>query len=321
MYILIRLMVKKYYGITSSKKAEIRWGKNGYRYKSSPYFYNAIQKYGWDNFEHDVLFTDLTEDEAKDKEKYLIATYKTNEREFGYNTTSGGDGTVGVPFTREKHEKRGTCKSVVQIDMNGNKVNKFFNIHEASRVVGCSFGHISGCCNRYYNRKRVAGYYWMFSDEYEKWDKTLDSYFERFNKKPDKKTNKKREKSDILPNTSKTIYWYSLDGKLMGIYKSSVEAEKHSKVTRKSIINSCENNVIVNEKEIFSYTKDISIQEYSFDKRHSKVDMYSLDGEYLDTFDSIKEASAKIGVASSGISSCCRGKCKTSCGYIWKYAS
>ena len=36
---------KKYVGITK-QKPENRWGLNGYNYRSSPYFYSAIQKYG-----------------------------------------------------------------------------------------------------------------------------------------------------------------------------------------------------------------------------------------------------------------------------------
>ena len=39
---------KRYFGITS-RKPEERWGYNGRNYKSSPHFYSAIQKYGWDN--------------------------------------------------------------------------------------------------------------------------------------------------------------------------------------------------------------------------------------------------------------------------------
>ena len=54
---------KVYIGITS-QIPERRWGSNGCNYKSSPHFYSAIQKYGWDNFEHNILFTNLTKEKA-----------------------------------------------------------------------------------------------------------------------------------------------------------------------------------------------------------------------------------------------------------------
>lgn len=40
---------KKYVGITS-KTPERRWGINGCNYKDCPAFWNAIQKYGWEEF-------------------------------------------------------------------------------------------------------------------------------------------------------------------------------------------------------------------------------------------------------------------------------
>ena len=81
---------KVYIGITS-QKPEQRWGSQGRNYKSSPHFYSAIQKYGWDNFEHNILFTELTKEQACLKEQELIKEYNSMNREFGYNSTSGGD--------------------------------------------------------------------------------------------------------------------------------------------------------------------------------------------------------------------------------------
>lgn len=98
-----KLNSKKYIGITS-KRPNNRWGKNGNRYKSSPHFYSAIQKYGWDNFEHIILFTDLDENTAKQKEKELIKLYQTNDRRLGYNCTAGGDGCCGRKLTDEQIE-------------------------------------------------------------------------------------------------------------------------------------------------------------------------------------------------------------------------
>lgn len=58
---------KIYVGITKlSVKA--RWGKNGALYKRQ-YFYRAIQKYGWDNIKHEIMFENLTKEEAEAKEK------------------------------------------------------------------------------------------------------------------------------------------------------------------------------------------------------------------------------------------------------------
>lgn len=84
---------KYYIGITCKKHISDRWGKNGKGYKTQV-FYRAIEKYGWDNIEHKVLFDGVYENEAKEIEKSLISILKTNQREFGYNFTIGGDGVV-----------------------------------------------------------------------------------------------------------------------------------------------------------------------------------------------------------------------------------
>ena len=79
---------KKYVGITSSCPPSKRWGYNGINYRGCIKFWNAIKKYGWNNFEHDILFTNLTMEEANAKEKELIAKYDTMHS--GYNQEPGG---------------------------------------------------------------------------------------------------------------------------------------------------------------------------------------------------------------------------------------
>ena len=80
---------KKYIGITSREPSQ-RWGTDGKGYKGQRFF-NAIQKYGWANFEHVVLFDNLTELQAKNMETELIIKYKTTNEKFGYNMTFGGE--------------------------------------------------------------------------------------------------------------------------------------------------------------------------------------------------------------------------------------
>ena len=61
--------------IGQSCNINVRWHPSSYQ--SSSYFFNAIQKYGWENFEHIILFENLTVEEAKSKEIELIAYYHT----------------------------------------------------------------------------------------------------------------------------------------------------------------------------------------------------------------------------------------------------
>lgn len=95
---------KMYFGITSRNPIE-RWGNNGNNYKSTPHFYSAIQKYGWDNFEHNILYENITKEEACDIEKMLIEKYNTQNREFGYNILEGGQASTLPIEVRKKMSK------------------------------------------------------------------------------------------------------------------------------------------------------------------------------------------------------------------------
>lgn len=92
---------KVYIGITSRNPAE-RW-QNGNGYHHNPHFKNAIKKYGWNNIKHEILYSGLTKEEAEQKEVELIAYYKSNYREFGYNLDSGG--SVNKSHSEETKKK------------------------------------------------------------------------------------------------------------------------------------------------------------------------------------------------------------------------
>lgn len=84
---------KVYIGQTI-QKPEDRW-KNGMGYKNCTKFYNAIQKYGWDNFEHIILEQrEMSQEEANEREKYYISFYDSRNNEKGYNITEGGHETI-----------------------------------------------------------------------------------------------------------------------------------------------------------------------------------------------------------------------------------
>ena len=92
---------KQYIGITKQIPT-YRWGYNGANYKSSPHFYSAICKYGWDNFLHEILYENISKEDACDIEKRLIKEYKTQDKMYGYNIMEGGECPV-MPLEMRKH--------------------------------------------------------------------------------------------------------------------------------------------------------------------------------------------------------------------------
>lgn len=95
-----KLNGKVYIGQTCQNPIK-RWD-NGRGYITSTRFYNAIQKYGWDNFEHIILYTNLSQDEANKIEQQLIKQYKSQNDQYGYNIKSGGDNYTHSEETKKK---------------------------------------------------------------------------------------------------------------------------------------------------------------------------------------------------------------------------
>lgn len=177
---------KVYIGITCRLKQ--RWSRNGFYY-TGQYFGKAILKYGWDNIKHEILFEGLTKEEACQKEIELIAEYKSNQREFGYNVAPGGEipwnaGKIGIfhhsEDTRRKMSEshagkpapsKGCKRSeefkqklrnyqyrpILQIDEDGNVIGEFDNIKDVYIKTGIG---VSRCLSGKF--KTAGGYHWRW---------------------------------------------------------------------------------------------------------------------------------------------------------------
>lgn len=172
---------KVYVGITS-QRVKVRW-QNGGGYIHCKVFYRSILKYGWNNFQHNIIASNLGEQTAKNIERDLIKFYK--DRNISYNITEGGDATIGIPCSTTLREKIGALwrgkiipqdirnkmseshigmklsqehkdnisrskiggnKVVLQFDKEGNFITKYSSAVEAAKNIGSIPNSVTRCC-------------------------------------------------------------------------------------------------------------------------------------------------------------------------------
>lgn len=174
---------KVYVGITK-QKINKRWNY-GRGYKGSSYFYSAIQKYGWDNFEHKVLIHGLTKEQAEAWEKKLIKVWELTNPRNGYNLNSGGNAgslsrqsrlKVSQNNSRYYLGKNLKKETIDKIKENSKKKAVlcvetgiiYESIHEAGRTLNICIPHISTVCKGNTSRKIAGGYHWKYVYEEQK---------------------------------------------------------------------------------------------------------------------------------------------------------
>ena len=165
---------KCYIGLTKNKP-EYRW-RNGKGYKNIS-FYKAILKYGWNNIDHYILYSNLTYKQASIIEQKLINKYKSNNPKYGYNIEGGGiynkkvtaetrkkqrishlgqipwnKGLKTNENTKNKIRNSLNPKPIICIELNLN----FPSIQNASKQLKIPSGNIAGVCNG--KRKTANGF-------------------------------------------------------------------------------------------------------------------------------------------------------------------
>ncbi len=136
-----------------------RWHPSSYI--GSSYFYSAIQKYGWDNFEHIIIKDNLTQEEANKLEIEYIKKYKSTNSNFGYNLAEGGKhGCVLIGSNNGfygKHHSEKSLKIMREKKYGGNNPTAkkvrclntgiiFPSCREASDWCGIARQNIQRCC-------------------------------------------------------------------------------------------------------------------------------------------------------------------------------
>lgn len=93
---------KVYIG-TTSLKPKYKWNY-GKGYKRCTRFFEAINEIGWENFEHEILFENLSQSEAEKIEEEYIKKYKSTDERFGFNMANSCS-LIGYKRTEETKQR------------------------------------------------------------------------------------------------------------------------------------------------------------------------------------------------------------------------
>lgn len=311
-YVHISPSGKRYIGITCRKPNE-RW-KNGKGYIDSPYFYNAIQKYGWDNFSHIILKDNLEEQEAKQMEIDLIAEFDSTNRDKGYNISKGGDGVSGVQRFGEENSFYGKHHSdetkgllselrgipVCQFDLDMKFIKEYRSAKLAENETGIYQSMILGCCHKSFGYKTAGGFVWIFKSDLPNID--FDEY-------------KKWLNHEKMP---KRICQYSLNAVFIREFDSIADASNFTGIPASNLSLAVSGKY----KQAGGYLWALKGVEHI--KPYKKpccreVCQFSLNMELLNVFESRVTAGNSIGVTPQAIGCACNSKTNISHGYIWKF--
>lgn len=345
---------KKYVGITS-KKPEERWGKFGSGYSSQPRFYNAIKKYGWEAFEHKIIYRDLILSEALKKEFELSKEFNTTLKEYGYNNAVGTGGNFFVSDeTRKKYSERSkgknnamygkkhNSKSLEKMKIAQKRNAKYGkNNHESKAVIGISLkdetkkvfesanqaalffklfnnSHIIECCKG--KRKSVAGYKWLYLEDFNNFSNEEIQVLLNQNKV------KVILSSNNHPNSREVIAFSPLLNEKREFYSVQDGAAFFNIPNTSPIIRVCKRKNFQSHGLLWYYKDSFSEEILKKDLEKYKILFLqkiigvNKDNEKIISFASIKEARNFLMVKNNdGILKCLKGVRKTYKGYKWFY--
>jgi hypothetical protein len=293
---------KKYIGISKQLPSH-RW-QNGKGYKGCPKFERAIKKYGWENFEHEILFKNLTKQEASDLEQQYIEKYDTVNN--GYNVLQGGlDNSANGANLFDK-------QTVNQYTLDKQLVHTWESAMEVERELGFNHGAITSACRR--EAVVSYNYLWRYADDCSDINDVIIQPTNCFH--------------DVQRNRNKQVNQYDLQGNFIKTWNCILDIAKAFNKPTVLFANCC-NRKPMHKNSQFYYKSAYGYQWRYIDDcddispihyQHVEIDEIDNDGNILHHFNSIQEAMLFYNDDKLRIYDTCYGKQKSTHGHKFRFS-
>lgn len=301
---------KKYIGL--SNNIDARWRSHRNMLNRNDHFNIFLQrawnKYGEENFKFDII-KECSPSELSKKEIYYIKLYQSNNDNFGYNLSSGGDNpTINEDSLLRKSLKY--SKRVLQFTKEGIFIAEHQNGIFAAKIYNGENSAIYQNCTR--KTKSAYGYVWRFKDDCDIESDNLEALcienYERIYK-------------------SNPICQIDLEGNFIKEWKHCAEVGKYYNVVYENIRACCDKKygrkTYIGYIWLYSedyYKNGVDLSKHKEEKFTKSINQYDLEGNFINTYQSAREAERQTGIGYKMISRVCKGERPYTHGFIWKFA-
>jgi len=294
-YKLISPTNKVYIGITSNIVRRFNVYKNMKTIEQRRLL-SALKAHTFESFKKEILFTHLTEPEAQQKEIELISIYKN----IGISLNTSDGGQLGSGLVGADHPN---SKAIIQLDLIGNYLKIWSSCAEAAEVLGLTNSGISCACRKhtFYSQ----GYMWIYKLDYDPLAPPV--YYDN------------RGVVLRLPVVALTK-----DGNFYKEFCSQHDAAEELCINQRNISSCVLGRKMSAGGFLWCAKDDYSngiIPKYAKNHTGKSVNQYNIDGDFINNFASIAEASRETNVDRGTIIKQCKGKIKTYKKHRWEYAN
>jgi group I intron endonuclease len=283
--------------------------------KSQPKLYNSIKKYGWDAHLFEVLIY-CSEDSLNYYETYYIDKYNSFNSSVGLNLMNGG--RLGSKMSDESRAKMGR--------------------HMKGKI---------GVLNPWFGRKHSDETKALFSSMRRGvgWSDKKRKVMDALVRKPQVFTSERRMGCSVVSKKnwgnpifykkmsvgrlghlnpySKSVYQFGIGLIFIKKWDSMIDAARSLNINAGSISRCCNNRQKSVGGFFWAYSGSSPSESVQFKRKktsnYRRVSQFSMSGDFVRSFDSIKIAADCLSLCPSHIKDCCKKKGRTAGGFFWKY--